>query len=403
MMSGFSGYLCDFMKKNDISIADLSRETNIDRTVLYRYVKGSRLPSDVKIVFRIADSLQMSVSEGRHLVEEYDKLSLGEDIVYSYRNISKLLQSLSRTNKEKSEQKCWQVVRELKMDAPVIELNTKEEIAACIMDLFQYINEGNQAIPKMYLIMQPVYKEIQKFLFYIFQQSDISVEQIVCLERNVNQSNINMQIFQGILPLCFEMSDYKIFYYYDSLSNHINKMSHMPNLVILGDYVIQFDYEMKHGFVVCDNAYVETMHKHYSKMRLNTQELIINSLEADWNYFGSSYNNVCLSAKLLEPASFLPFEREMIIKHMVDMARTKHISYRFVSDESNLPVDIQLYWQKSQKSFGINRITDNRIMQVAIEEPSVCQMFQLYLVYMEKKGRLYSGEKSLHFLEGMLV
>ena len=56
-MLGFSEYLQNFMKINSISMVELSKETNIDRTVIYRYVKGTRVPSDINIVIRIADAM----------------------------------------------------------------------------------------------------------------------------------------------------------------------------------------------------------------------------------------------------------------------------------------------------------------------------------------------------------
>ncbi len=109
-MLGFSEYLQNYMKTNSISMVDLSKEVDIDRTVIYRYVKGTRVPSDLNIVIRIADAIQMSVSEKRKLLREYDKLVLGESVVYSYLYIQKLLWNLEKLDIESVSMNSWRSV-----------------------------------------------------------------------------------------------------------------------------------------------------------------------------------------------------------------------------------------------------------------------------------------------------
>lgn len=275
-MIGFSKYLQSFMKRNEISMVELSKETNIDRTVIYRYVKGTRVPSDINVVIRIADAMQMSIREKKHLLEEYDKLIFGEAMVYSFQYIQKLMKELEKLGREDNLlRNQWSAVRELKIDTPVIELNTKEEIVNYILNLFQYVADQSDISDKIYLVMQPVYHDIQKFIPQIFKNSNIKIEQVVCLEQNLNQSYENLQVLQEILPACFALSEYEIYYYYDVVNSHINRMSVMPNLLVIHDQVIQFDYKMKHGIVVKDAAYAKAMCKQYAAIRRDTCNLCV--------------------------------------------------------------------------------------------------------------------------------
>lgn len=274
-MLGFSEYLQNYMKTNSISMVELSKEVDIDRTVIYRYVKGTRVPSDLNIVVRIADAIQMSVSEKKELLREYDKLVFGESVVYSYQYIHKLLWNLEKLDIESVPMNSWRSVHELKMDAPIVELKAREEIVTYLMDFFQFLSEQNNAAEKILLIMQPVYDEIQRFILWNFRESNMAIEQILCMEQNVNQSYKNLEVFYEIIPLCFSLSKYNVYYYYDALNSHINNMMVMPNVLIAQDYVVQFDYKMEQGIVVKDATYAAAMRKQYQSMLAESRSLLV--------------------------------------------------------------------------------------------------------------------------------
>lgn len=333
-MLGFSEYLQNFMKTNSISMVELSKETDIDRTVIYRYVKGTRIPSDMDTVARIADAMQMSVSEKKYLLKEYDKLVFGKPMVYSYQYIKKLLRNLERPDRNAvSVKEQWKIVSKIKMDASIIELMTKEEIITYILDLFRYVAETGDASEKIFLVMQPVYDEIQRFIPQIFSQCNVRLEQIVCMEQNINQSYKNLEAFYGILPLCFLLSGYDVYYYYDSLSNHLNTMTSMPNILIVRDYVVQFDYEMEYGFVLKSDTYAMAMCRQYNKMRKESCNLLVRGnnpeLEGDVTmqmdlqnggcFFEQFYMGICLDRNMLDRIIYPDIEKEKYIDLLQDM------------------------------------------------------------------------------------
>jgi len=333
-MLGFSEYLQNFMKTNSISMVELAKETDIDRTVIYRYVKGTRIPSDMDTVARIADAMQMSVSEKKYLLKEYDKLVFGKPMVYSYQYIKKLLRSLERPDRNViSVNEQWKTVSKVKMDAPIIELMTKEEIITYILDLFRYVAETADASEKIFLVMQPVYDEIQRLIPQIFRRCNVRLEQIVCMEQNINQSYKNLETFYGILPPCFLLPGYDVYYYYDSLGNHLNTMTSMPNILIVRDYVVQFDYEMEHGFVLKNDIYAAAMRRQYNKMRKESCSLLVrgNSAETENNYimqmdlknggcfFEQLCMRICLDRGMLDRIISSGIEKEKYINLLQDM------------------------------------------------------------------------------------
>lgn len=274
-MSDFSEILCGYMKRHFVSTVDLSKETGIDRTALYRYSRGTRIPSSLDVVEKIADALQMSGNERKILLEEYDKLIYGESSVYSFQYMKNMLIMLNETTRKDSMFfHHWRMHRELEIDTNILCLNSKEEIATCVLNLMEYV-AGTCHQEKIYMVMQPVYEEIQKYILPIFGQSDIKVEQIICFEKNREKGYENLKIFQEIFPLCFGYPGYEPFYYYDSLSSHINSMSGMANFIIVRDYIIQFDIAMQNGVVIKETVYRDAMYQQYQFLKAQSKKLLM--------------------------------------------------------------------------------------------------------------------------------
>ncbi len=273
-MLNFSEQLNNYMKTHAISTVDLAKETGMDRTAIYRYSRGTRIPSNVAAVKKIADALQMSIKERQELLDAYDKLVWGEENVYNWQYMKELLNSFCSIEREESGfYNYWKVSRELQMDTEILELNSKEEIVTCISNLMCYVAEKENT-QKIFLTIQPVYDEIQRYILPIFRDKKINIEQIICMEKSREKSYENLKIFQEILPLCFGMNNYEVFYYYDSLASHFNSMSGMTNLILLQDYVIQFDYQMQRGIVSKNPALYNVMYQQYEVMRQQSQKLM---------------------------------------------------------------------------------------------------------------------------------
>ena len=90
-MGKFSAELDAIMATRDVALAGVIRDTGISRAAFFKYRNGSRLPSDIKTVERLADVLQLNFDERRRFREGYLIDRIGE---YKYRGmmaIEKLL------------------------------------------------------------------------------------------------------------------------------------------------------------------------------------------------------------------------------------------------------------------------------------------------------------------------
>ncbi len=99
-MSGFSKYLKRYLEEREITAAELAQEMQMDRSTVFRYTTGTRAPSDIDIVRKIANALQMQNSDKIRLLEEYDRATLGEKTVNSYQYVRKLLGNLKNVTEK---------------------------------------------------------------------------------------------------------------------------------------------------------------------------------------------------------------------------------------------------------------------------------------------------------------
>lgn len=343
-MSEFTDFLDNYMKENKITPAELARELNMERGTVYRYIKGSRIPSDEGIVKSMADALRMSVSDKNMLIEKYDKLNLGEQIVNSYKYICDMFHNLKNINLNlSSEISDYFSQKSLLPQQENIFLKSQKEIELCASTIFFWFAKKQIKNNTMFLLMQPIYPVILESLISVLGETGKKVEHIVCLEQRFSKSHENLKIFYSILPMCFANMIYEVQYYYEYMDHHINQLSWMPNVIIAGEYILQFDYKMECGILIHDGCYFETVKRHYLELRKQTMPFLIHgnnisetfgilkrtgannqndSMNTEKNIVVSMYQEpcvaICISSDIYEKYMYPSAEKEAFISFMVE-------------------------------------------------------------------------------------
>ena len=70
-MGKFSAELDAIMETRDVALAEVIRDTGISRASFFKYRNGSRLPSDLNTVRRIAEVLKLNYDESRRFTEAF--------------------------------------------------------------------------------------------------------------------------------------------------------------------------------------------------------------------------------------------------------------------------------------------------------------------------------------------
>jgi len=331
-MSDFSEYLDNYMNENSITSSNLSVDIEVDRTLIHRYRKGTRVPSDEKKVLDIAEALKMNTSEKKMLLEKFDLVNLGEAVVYNYQYMKKLLGDLqAATNEQINFIPQVGDINYFDEGKAIVRLNSKDEIIALCAHLFIDSKEKDDITIQM--IFQPVYEEILMLMQNTLGDiRNAKIEHILCLEKNPQKSFLNLEIFGKVIPLAFREIDYNTYFYYDSLINHVNETSLLPNMLIVDDIVLQFDYEMNYGIAVKDIIYLECMRKEFVKIKNVSEQLLFDRrIPLEWLQTYNSLNEnatqaysiyfqpcfgYCSSTDLFEKYLFPIPDRDIFIKNI---------------------------------------------------------------------------------------
>lgn len=94
-MNTFTNLLNEFIKDKHISINELIRYLNIDRSTMYKILKGQRKPSHVNIVHKIASYLRLNQVQKNNLLDAYYIATEGEYIYFGRKHVETFLASFS--------------------------------------------------------------------------------------------------------------------------------------------------------------------------------------------------------------------------------------------------------------------------------------------------------------------
>lgn len=378
-MSKFSKHLEYYMNEHEITVADLVEETGMDRVTIYRYVKGTRNPTDVLIVETLLDALRVRIAEKKEFLEEYDRLIMGDQIVDSYKYVNKLLKELKNISQNQyTRERTWKKIVKMPIEDRTISLEGTKEIEMCAAAFFENVVKRADENTSVYFLIQPVYKSLQELMISSFRGKKIKIEQIVCLEQNIQKSYRNLEVFRQLLPVCFDDMNYDVRYYYSSLTEHINEMTWMPNLIFSDSYVLQFDYEMEYGVFIDNKEYAESVHKKYKHFKnssekflfktegldstqklykemlgnfknfIGTEDMVVNTL------FVQPCLGMCVSSDIYEKYLYPMPMKEMFIKGMT-ATRGDWDKFTHLHNGQNIPLKTENYFQLN----GLKDFMDN--------------------------------------------
>lgn len=86
-MSIFSDSLKHYIEKNNIRVLPLARYCDIERSTVYKFITGKRLPHSLELVEKMAQFMRLSPLETEKLKNAWKIVSIGPDIYYSRKSV----------------------------------------------------------------------------------------------------------------------------------------------------------------------------------------------------------------------------------------------------------------------------------------------------------------------------
>ena len=279
-MSLFSENLKEYVQKSHISVSKLSAETEISRTLFHKYLSGNRMPKNSQEVRRIGSAMMLLPRQQEDLLECYARSTYGEKNYESFGKLKHMLEGRYDFRLEKRR-------RILDMDiVKKLSLINGEEAAsfygrlqvedALTQLLWLAAGKNRKDCVKVKMIIQPDQDNIINPILRMSSHLDLDLEHIVCLDCNKND-NDNIGLLFSTLAFEFASTAYQSYFYYDNIIYHVNQMSLLPNMLLVGEYVFLCSNEADECLILHQKTEIEFFRKEYEKMKNCTQKLgIIN-------------------------------------------------------------------------------------------------------------------------------
>lgn len=284
-MASYGEILRKFIKDSGMSVRKLSIETDINRTLLQKYLSGERLPKNIREVQHISECLMLSPEKKEALLECYNRSRYGAKRYDSFLMIRDMLNGQADFRTHSVSSTAMTGSMESFTDATEENgfLQVAEGSRACVGRM--EVENALRAILKrqqksgdewgIQLIAQPETGNLLKTILSVCgsQSQRGKVEQIICLDEDSSEGNNNIQTVYNLLPMLFGSVSYESFYYYDRKDSHINSMSLLPVMILAGDSAMICNYKMDEGLVFSNKESVSFCRHQYQTMKKRTSLL----------------------------------------------------------------------------------------------------------------------------------
>ena len=219
-MSSYGDSLRKYIKENGMPVRKLSIETEINRTLLQKYLSGERLPKNLEEVNHISRCLMLSPAKQENLIECYNRSRYGEKRYEGFLMIRDMLKGLTNFRMHPVAQResggndwndntGWDGGAEIKESYVCMGALEVENALRYILK-----KQSRTGQPwKLQLIAQPEAGNLSRIILSACTGQNVEVEQIICLDEETTEGNQNIKTVYNLLPMLFGSLRYQSLFY----------------------------------------------------------------------------------------------------------------------------------------------------------------------------------------------
>ena len=290
-MSEFSSCLNDIKEERGITSALIAQVMEVDVSVIYRWVKGERLPNSYDKVKMLAEKLKLSHSERIRLKEAYEISSIGEVKYKSFKKIEEFINVLQKRKAEYeiySSSQAFMGIHQYRELPDEVILNNNLEILQCIQNVLDYMQiQKNKHI---YIKLQKNMSEISMMIkMFLSKVQGAYIEQIVSVPDDINDLSLfYLDMLKNATDIIAQKNDVRV--YYGDKKRHM--MGTTGNCIFSEDFLIQFDDEMSYGMITTDKTAIEFEKNNYNIFK-ESCFVLYNKSENPMEYVERNIDRVC--------------------------------------------------------------------------------------------------------------
>lgn len=282
-MSKFSDLLSTYIEEKEVKVYPLAHHCKVDRSAMYRFIRGTRNPSDLSTVQMIADYLKLSPQQRAEFCEAWEIIDTGEELWYQRRAIEHFLLTLPGSSSKHSGHLWSSSEDSFPASKNTILLKTKEELRAFLETML--VRESAAEKPELMLLLQPEHTEFADFLLSDPRSKDFDICHILCLNNHAPSAaqsisfSYNIECLENLMPLYVSRPGFHTRYYYDDVAMHFHSVSLMPCMILTGGSAVTCPADLSFGIAHTDPAVISMLQDIYRKYKNASHPLAIRS---DW-------------------------------------------------------------------------------------------------------------------------
>lgn len=252
-MSQFSTLLAEYISQKNIQVYPLTQYCSLDRSTMYKYINGKRLPPRRELVEKIADYMRLSPSEHQKLLTAWKIEDIGADAYYNRQNVRDFILNFPDISKiDPVIPSPEQSVSDQDIFPECEALNSQTAVNSIICRII--LKEAQKKKGRLALLLQPDNDYLFHFLTSLGEpECRLRIEHILCLNNtpqlNRGSQSANLRYIRKVLPLYIRALDYSIYYYYDSVESHFSSFNGLSCLILTEDAAVACTSDYQSGIL----------------------------------------------------------------------------------------------------------------------------------------------------------
>lgn len=291
MATLFSTLLINHVTAKNIKTPLLAQYCNMDRSNMYKILKGKRNPASKDIVHKMADFMRLTPIERHELLESYEITLTGYDNFYRRKDVQEFIQYFTEKLPEfPSVYTDFSSALLSSEHSDSIFLTGKYPIDTtlrCILSAESKKRHGH-----LKLIFQPEHNYMDILIAAVKNQQELTIEHIICLNNNstitAEKRDYNLSCLKKLIPIYTSCScKYIPLYYYDSILTRDSIFTLFSSAIITSDYVLTFSPELESGILFYNKQLQKHFHTLFNRLKSETKPLVYipDSIFSQFNYF----------------------------------------------------------------------------------------------------------------------
>ena len=264
-MSEFSQLFSDYVHAKDIKIYSMAAYCGMDRSTMYKILRGKRTPSSEEMVKKIAGFMQLTPLEQNSLLESFRITVTGRSNYYRRKDVFHFLSTFTSEPDPLIPRQTG--ASPMDFSESVVPLCGESHISGVLLNIAALEAKTENGYIRM--LVQPDFTSFFEQLNHIILKKDaLTIEHIMCFNNNPEIPNskrdYNLHCLKSILPLYTAGCRYHPYYYYDNIISRLDSFHLFPYMMLTSQYAVTFSEDMSNGILYSRKDILDFLSEIYS-------------------------------------------------------------------------------------------------------------------------------------------